>query len=425
MTARAVRDLRAAEQSLKLLRFAQPRAVSRPESRPEPRPVPQRTWWTRPRASAREVERAEDLLCDLLALTDGGRELRIRNEDRFHSLALAEVLLEEARETGFDDPREGERLARLGLLLLESLDSHYHGRRILDDLRGRAHVFLGNNLRLARDLQGAERELTLAAEFLADSPNELEEVARVHFLALLRKEQGRCEETADLLHEVCERYESLGEDNRAARAFASLGDLLLRQGLPEEAAQPLAEALVRLDPEEDPRTLLCVRHNLVVCLLDLGKAADAEDLFQRCEEDYERFPDTYTKLHADWLRGMLAAGLGREEEAEAYLTSVRDRFVENDLFWDSAIISLDLAMLYSRQGRTAEVREIARTMTPIIAAQDNPRETTAALMFFATVAEQERASVQAIRRVAQFLRKASLNPQLKFSSRTAEDPLRG
>ncbi|MEM7048651.1 MAG: tetratricopeptide repeat protein [Acidobacteriota bacterium] len=411
VAAQALKELQAAEDGLKILRFGLPKAKRRPPEEPVAR---DRTWWTPPRATGRELAEGEELLEELLGAAELKRTFLVRNDERFHSPALAELILEEARETSFEDAFVGSRLVALGLLVLDHLDPHYFGQRSLDDLRGRGHAYRGNILRLCRDYDAAEEAFARSAELLVGSRNELEDTARLHFLALLRKSQGRFDEAARDLHEVCQRYESLGEDCRAARAYSALGDILFRQGRPEEAVQPLAEALVRIDPEEDPRTLLYVRHNLVVCLAELGRYREAEELFERCQNDYARFPDATTMVHADWVKGMLAAGLGREDEAEELFQSVRDRFLERDLPYDAAIASLDLAMLYSRQGRTAELKTLARTMTTVIAAYGNVRETTTALMFFTTAVEQEKASVQVIERVARFLRQAHVDPNLRF-----------
>jgi len=50
--------------------------------------------------------------------------------------------------------------------------------------------------------------------------------------------------------------------------------------------------------------------------------------------------------------------------------------------YDTAMVSLDLAVLYLRQGRTADARRIAEEMRPIFEAQDVPPKELAALALF-------------------------------------------
>jgi hypothetical protein len=72
--------------------------------------------------------------------------------------------------------------------------------------------------------------------------------------------------------------------------------------------------------------------------------------------------------------------LGRTDEAERALLSVRAGFLDRKLGYDAALVSLDLAMLYLRQSRTAELKELAEQMHPVFEAEDIHREALAALL---------------------------------------------
>ena len=70
-------------------------------------------------------------------------------------------------------------------------------------------------------------------------------------------------------------------------------------------------------------------------------------------------------------------------------------------------------------GRTAEVREIAEEMLWIFKAQEVHREALAALRLFCEAAQQETATVALARQVERYLRRAQLDPGLRFEEETA------
>jgi len=57
--------------------------------------------------------------------------------------------------------------------------------------------------------------------------------------------------------------------------------------------------------------------------------------------------------------------------------------------YDAALVSLHLALLYTKEGRAAAVAELAREMIPIFEAQDIHREALAALTVFRQAAFHE------------------------------------
>ncbi|HEX3526143.1 MAG TPA: hypothetical protein VH988_03675 [Thermoanaerobaculia bacterium] len=82
--------------------------------------------------------------------------------------------------------------------------------------------------------------------------------------------------------------------------------------------------------------------------------------------------------------------------------------------YDAAMVSLDLAVLYLRWGRTAEVRRVAEEMLPIFASQDVDPEALAALALFQEAARQEQLTVEKAIEVMDYLRKARCEPGLRF-----------
>jgi hypothetical protein len=104
-------------------------------------------------------------------------------------------------------------------------------------------------------------------------------------------------------------------------------------------------------------------------------------------------------LRIGWLGARVAAGLGRTAEAMAGLEQVRQRFADLTLPYEAALSSLDLAVFWLEEGRTAEVRGLALTMAWIFEAKGIRREALAALQLFREAALRDSATVELTRRV--------------------------
>ena len=78
------------------------------------------------------------------------------------------------------------------------------------------------------------------------------------------------------------------------------------------------------------------------------------------------------------------------------------------------MVSLALAILYLKEGRTADVQRLAEEMLPIFQAQDVHREALAALQLFQEAARQQELTIEKALEVAAYLREARGEPGLRF-----------
>ena len=115
-----------------------------------------------------------------------------------------------------------------------------------------------------------------------------------------------------------------------------------------------------------------------------------------------------------WLQGKIAAGVGDVAAAERLFTETRDGFVRQGIGYDAARVSLDLALLYLKDGRTEEVRRVAEEMVPVFAAQDVHREAMAALVLFQDAARREVVTAEMVREVGAYLEAARGRPEMRF-----------
>jgi len=98
----------------------------------------------------------------------------------------------------------------------------------------------------------------------------------------------------------------------------------------------------------------------------------------------------------------------------AELEYVVEQLVARGIAFDSARACLDLAQLYLRQERSAEVKRLAGQMVAIFKAQEVPREALAAVILFQQAADQEKATVELAKKLSDYLRRAQHCPELRF-----------
>jgi hypothetical protein len=138
----------------------------------------------------------------------------------------------------------------------------------------------------------------------------------------------------------------------------------------------------------------------------LERYAEAAALLPKVRELAEQQADELSLIRVVWLEARVAAGQGRTAEAEAGLNQARRDFADHDLPYDAALASLDLAVLWLGEGRTAEVRELATEMQAIFKANGIHREALAALRLFCEAAREETATVELARRAIAEIEKA-------------------
>ena len=117
-----------------------------------------------------------------------------------------------------------------------------------------------------------------------------------------------------------------------------------------------------------------------------------------------------------WLDGRIAAALGLREKAMTTLSGVREDFGTRRIAYDAALASLELAALFLEEGRSREVRSLARQILWIFQAQGVHREALAALRLFCEAAERETATLEMVRRMVDYLRRAQNDPTLRFEN---------
>jgi tetratricopeptide (TPR) repeat protein len=228
--------------------------------------------------------------------------------------------------------------------------------------------------------------------------------------ASLRRDQGHLPQALNL-----------HEDALALARPEEVGIILLNQsvsrkesGDPEGALQSLEQAAGIIDGERQPRlrTVLCFNRASSLC--KLNRAEEAVPLVAEARRLAERLRNEIDLIKAMWLDANCLAGLGKRKEALIRLEQVRQELGDRGRPFDFALASLDVAELYWEEGRFSEIKALAASILEIFKAQEVHREAIAAVILFHEAAKKERVSMELVRKLQEFLAKASTNPKLRF-----------
>jgi tetratricopeptide (TPR) repeat protein len=311
------------------------------------------------------------------------------------SIALAARACDASVRAAAHKVEEALELAELALFIAEQAPEGRRSRAL-----SYCWGFIGNARRVATDFDAAAEafarswSLRLGAEL---DPELLPEWRLLDLEASLRREQRRFSESLGLLDRA--RAASGGDPAAAARillnkehAFELMGDI---QG----ALAALAEAAPFVEASEDPRLLFAFHFKAVnnSCHLELWE--EAAKLLPLVTEMATEQGNELDLVRLGWLQAKVAAGQGREAEAIAKLEKVSADFTDRKLPYEAARSSLDLAVIWLKSGRNAEVAKLAVGMKWIFDAKGIEREALAALRLFCEAARQQTATLELAQRV--------------------------
>jgi transcriptional regulator with XRE-family HTH domain len=326
------------------------------------------------------------------------------------SWALAERITAASVAAAADRADEALRLARLAVRVAEATQPE--SRRL--HLLGYCEDFMANSLRVGGDLTAAEEAFARADELWlqgkgSDLMDLLDATRRLDLRASLFMYRERSEEARSLLDEAM-------QDARTDRARARL--LLMKAitleiaGEYEECLEVLAQAEPLVEAQGDRRMLFTHRYNRAVTLCHLDRYGQVERLLGQISALAGDKELDCVRLR--WLEGRCWAGLGRRAEAVAALAEVRRYFRTEEIAYDFALVSLELAVLHLEQGRTRLVRDLAEEMLWIFEGQKVHTEALSALALFCQAAKAEEAQADWTQCLVKYLYRAQHNPSLRF-----------
>ena len=343
--------------------------------------------------------------------TPSVRRALVEGDPEFRSWALCELICKESIKAAADNADRARELADLALLIADLMPGEASWRQ---RLQGYAWAHVGNGRRVRSDLPGAEEAFDRAGKLweagASGDPGLLNEAQVLSLEASLRIDQCRLPEATDLL----DRALMAERGSLRPSLLINKARLLEWEGDYRGALEALGQAASLVSGKEEPRILWVLRFNPAVNLCKLGRYVEAEDLLPAARALAVQLGNELDGLRLQWLEGRIAAGLGRTENAVQSLSRVRGEFASRGIAYDAALATLELAVLYLEQGRTLDVKTLARQMAPIFGVQGVHREALAALKLFCEAAEKAAATVELTRQVAEYLYRARHNPSLRF-----------
>ncbi|MFL6261771.1 MAG: helix-turn-helix domain-containing protein [Thermoanaerobaculia bacterium] len=344
-------------------------------------------------------------------LSPSQRRDLVEKDLKFRSWGLCELICKESIKAAADNADRARDLAELALRIADLAPGAASWRQ---RLQGYAWAHVGNARRVGGDLPGAEKAFGRAGKLWEmgeeGDPGILDEAQMLSLEASLRIDQCRLAEATVLLDRALASAPSTLRPNLLiAKARA-----LEWAGAYENALATLAEVAPLVTQEDEPRRLWMLRLNCAWNLTHLARYEKAEAFLPEIRVLTTRLGNELDTLRLRWLEGRISAGLGRTEQALTALSQVRSEFADRSISYDAALATLELAILQLEQGRTREVKMLARQMGPIFRVQGVHREALAALKLFCEAAEQEWVTVELARRVTEYLYRAQHNPSLRF-----------
>ncbi len=339
------------------------------------------------------------------------RRLLVEGAKELQTWAFCERLCAESEKAAAADASRALDLADLALraALLVPGEEGWRSR-----IQGYAWAYIGNARRVGGNLPGADeafaRSDTLWEIGESEVSGPLDAARRLDLKASLRKHQGRFDEALALHEQALE----LTEPSDSGYILLNMAFTLEQMGNYRRAIDTLGSATPLISRQSQPRSLFALRFNLAVNLCHLGNHSEAQGLLKEVRDLAVGLGNDLDLMRVLWLQGRIAAGAGRTADALDALEQVRRDLSARGIAFDSALASLEVAVLHLEQGRTQEVKALARQMGAIFQAQGVHREALAALRLFCKAAEREVATVDLARRMVDYLQRARHDPRLRF-----------
>jgi AraC-like DNA-binding protein/tetratricopeptide (TPR) repeat protein len=317
------------------------------------------------------------------------RQMAMLEELRLKSPTLFHLLRRKSHRVSLADPNRGVQLAQLSLRSVDNLGRSLHDTTLLASLRTSAWAWL-SHAQITHDPVGSEESLGEAERCFGRSNKSPELKADIAFArGQLCRTQQRLTEAVPLLEEARAAYAQCGLDELSTEVLVALASVQHEDGNASTAVPLLQEALAAIGDQTDGTVKLSLFLNLIAALIETGQHAEGAEILPRARQLSLAYGTSQHRIRLRWLEGSVFRHLGRFGEAEAGLLEARDAYSEIGDSVNAALVCLDLAELYSKEGRLAELTRLSSAMSPLIGDLKQHGEALAPLQHFHRAAEEQ------------------------------------
>jgi tetratricopeptide (TPR) repeat protein len=333
-------------------------------------------------------------------------------------LAAYRSLLEMCQELRYEDPKRMVDVAALAVYAAGRLSVRRFGAERVADWKCRALIELANAYRVADRLDEAESSLGEATEaFQAGSHDELLEARLYDVRASLLADRRLFAKAGEALDTVQAIYQRRGDRHLAGRALISKGVYVGYSGSSEEAVRLLREGLSLVDAQRDPTLFYGAVHNQAHFLLTSGRLREARSLLFKHPVPPEAVAGRMNLLKIRWLAAQIDAALGDLVRAGQGFREVKQGFEEEGLYYKAALVALELATVWLRQGRHEEAQAQVVEVLGVFKVLRIPREALGSLLLLDRAFEEQQAATGAmVEAVIELLKRIEDNPSLAFET---------
>jgi tetratricopeptide (TPR) repeat protein len=341
------------------------------------------------RVAVVEGPQASELFAKLRDLPFDEQLSLIADDENFQIWGVCQLLLKESLEAAFEEPGRSINFAELGVKVAQTLGDAYDPYWVLD-LRARAYAYLGNAQRVLGELRSAETAFREAEALLARSMtgNDLVRAEVIYLKSSLRRAQRRFGESREMVEQALAIYREQDDSQGVGNTLLKKAKLLEELGETEGAIASLREAIGIAEPLS--RLDFYSRHNLVLCLALAGRYEEADQFLSELRETFAQGGRPLDLLRLRWTEAKVSLGQGRLREAEQSFRQVQKEFLAQGMGYDAALVSLDLAVLFAQEHRTEDLKRLAAEILQVFESRDVHREAVATLILFQSACDEER-----------------------------------
>lgn len=291
-----------------------------------------------------ERSKADRLLEEEKEKSYDERMRNVRRQRQLQTWSVVETLISAGRKEGLRNLPEANNLLLLALEASNHLRASHYGQERLEDLKARSWAVIGNIRRLESDLMSAKEAFSKSKFHLKrGTADPLEHADILDLESSLLRNQDQVDEAENAIRRAMTIFRKAGEKHRLGRGIIKLSAILSDKKEFDQSLHWLQQAAPLLDYEREPRLFLCIRHNMANNLVGMGHPIQAQAILLGLRPVYNKFPDHSIQIFRQWTEAHIAYSLGRLHEAEALLSSVKEKFLARGMAVNATHVSNEMA----------------------------------------------------------------------------------